>query len=373
MTKRVTHLIVGLGKGGAETMLYQILKYRSSSDIAYSVVSLGASHYFEEPIRELGIDVTVLQFKGKPIASLIRLFKIARQTDTLCCWMYHANLIGYYIGRLAGVKRIVWCIRHSSLDEKLNKKRTLRINRFCARLSKNIATIAYNGENARKVHEAIGYCKDKGIILDNGCDCEEYAPSANAGIELRQEIGISGDKRIVLSVTKDHPIKDVPTFIRAFAMLHSKCPNIVAVMCGSGIEPGNERISLLCQENGLTIGSDIFLLGMRHDVPHLLAACDLYVLHSAGEAFPNTLVQAMACGCLCVATDVGDVARIILDSECMVPSGNIPILAEKMNDMFLLSADEKAIKSKKNRQRIVSLFNIYEIVRCYEKIYKHTQ
>ena len=211
-------------------MLYQILKYRSSSDIAYSVVSLGASHYFEEPIRELGIDVTVLQFKGKPIASLIRLFKIARQTDTLCCWMYHANLIGYYIGRLAGVKRIVWCIRHSSLDEKLNKKRTLRINRFCARLSKNIATIAYNGENARKVHEAIGYCKDKGIILDNGCDCEEYAPSANAGIELRQEIGISSDKRIVLSVTKDHPIKDVPTFIRAFAMLHSKCPNIVAVM-----------------------------------------------------------------------------------------------------------------------------------------------
>ena len=83
--------------------------------------------------------------------------------------------------------------------------------------------------------------------------------------------------------------------------------------------------------------------------------------------------KRQACGCLCVATDVGDVARIILDSECMVPSGNIPILAEKMNDMFLLSADEKAIKSKKNRQRIVSLFNIYEIVRCYEKIYKHTQ
>lgn len=368
MTKRVTHLIVGLGKGGAETMLYQTLKYRSSSDITYSVVSLGASHYFEEPIRELGINVTVLQFEEKPIASLIRLLKIARQTDTLCCWMYHANLIGYGIGRLAGVKRIVWCIRHSNLDSNFNKERTLKINRLCAKLSKNVAAIAYNGERAREVHEAIGYCKKKGIILDNGCDCDEYAPSINAGIELRQEIGISGNKRIVLSVTKDHPIKDVPTFIKAFAMLRSKLSDIVAVMCGIGIEPGNERISLLCQENNLVVGRDIFLLGIRHDVSHLLAACDLYVLHSAGEAFPNTLLQAMACGCLCVATDVGDTRRVLGNDNCIVPAKAWCDLFVRIFELLTLPVYMAESYQRANRIRVTGMFNIRKIINQYENL-----
>ena len=352
-------------------MLYQVIKYRSDPNIKYCVVSLGEGHYFEEPIQAFGIDITVLPFRKKPISSLFKLFKIVKSTDVLCCWMYHANLIGYCIGWLAGVKRIVWCIRHSNLDSRLNKKRTLKINSLCARLSKYIDVITYNGEIAREVHEKIGYCKEKGIVLDNGCDCDEYVPSSKAGIELRREIGISYDKRIVLSVTKDHPIKDIPTFIRAYATLHSIMPNVVAVMCGNGVEPSNEKISLLCLENNLVVGRDIYLLGMRHDIPHLLAACDLYVLHSAGEAFPNTLVQAMACGCLCLATNVGDVARIMVDSEWIVPPGDISMLAKKMEEIFLLPKNCKSLKSEENRQRIITQFNIFKIVRCYEKILWH--
>ena len=50
MAKQVVHLIASLGKGGAETMLYQVLRCRTREDLSYKVVSLGESHYYEEPV-----------------------------------------------------------------------------------------------------------------------------------------------------------------------------------------------------------------------------------------------------------------------------------------------------------------------------------
>lgn len=369
MSKRVTHLTVGLGKGGAETMLYQVLKHRTDMSIQYRVISLGAAHYYEKPIRQLGIDVIEVPFRKKPIPSLWRIFRTLRNTDTLCCWMYHANLIGYYLGRLAGVKRIVWNVRHSNLDPTVNSATTLKINRWCAKRSAKVAVIAYNGQQARKVHEEIGYCSEKGIVLNNGVDCAEFKPMPEAGTLLRAELGIRDDQQVVLSVTKNHPIKDIPTFIQAFALLHKEKCNAVAVMCGGGVEASDKKISDLCLKNGLTIGEDIFLLGMRHDVPRLLSGCDLYVLHSAGEAFPNTLIQAMACGCLCVATDVGDVRRIFGNNDFVVqPCAPAELYKAMLSAMTACDEKRETVKSK-NRKIVAQSFSIASIVTLYENLF----
>lgn len=369
MSKRVTHLTVGLGKGGAETMLYQVLKYRTNPDLRYKVISFGESHYYEDLIRQMGVSVVEVSLRNKPVSSLIRIFREIKGSDTLCCWMYHANLIGYYLGRLAGVKRIVWNVRHSNLDPTVNSATTLKINRWCAKRSAKVAVIAYNGQQARKVHEEIGYCSEKGIVLDNGVDCEEFRPISEARASLCAELGIRDDQQVVLSVTKNHPIKDIPTFIQAFALLHKEQPDTVAVMCGSGVDTENKQITDLCLSNGLTVGEDIFLLGMRHDVPHLLSGCDLYVLHSAGEAFPNTLIQAMACGCLCVATDVGDVRRILNDDLFICPPQEPKALAEKITKALYLTDVEKTDAKEKNRSQAVSRFSIQSATKQYEEIF----
>lgn len=368
MQKQVTHLIVGLGKGGAETMLYQLLKHRTDRSIQYRVISLGASHYYEEPIRQLGIEVIEVPFRKKPISSLWRIFRTLRSTDTLCCWMYHANLIGYYLGKMARVKRIVWNIRHSNLDTTITKPRTLKINYWCARRSKNVSLVAYNGELARKVHEEIGYCSEKGIVLDNGCDCEEFMPNADVRQSLLKELVIPQEKQIILSVAKNQPGKDIPTFINAFNLLHRNLPNTVAVMCGGGVDSDNEEIAALCQKNNIQVGEDIFLLGMRHDVPRLMAGCDIYVLHSASEAFPNVLIQAMACGCLCVATDVGDVRTILDDNAFICPPQEPKALAEKITEALYLPDEEKTAAKEKNRSRAVSKYSIQSVVKAYEEI-----
>lgn len=368
MGRRVAHLTVGLGKGGAETMLYQVLKYRTGEN-TQQVISFGASHYYEDKIREMGIPVTELPLRKHPVSAIFRLVKLLRGTDTLCCWMYHANFIGYLAAKLARVPRIVWCVRHSNLEPSLNNRMTLILNRICARWSKNVDVIAYNGRQARAVHEAVGYAAEKGCVLDNGCNLEEYAPDGGARAQILDELGLDSTKKLVLSVTKATPIKDVPTFLAAFGALRQAEPNTVAVLCGGGIEAANKALMESCAENGLTPGRDIFLLGLRHDVPKLLAACDVYVLHSAAEAFPNALLQAMSSGCLCLTTDVGDARRILARDSCVVPPRDASALCAGIKKLLALDASPAEQMRMENRQRIQEHFDIREIVRQYEALY----
>lgn len=369
MPRYVTHLVVGLGKGGAETMLYQILKYQSDPTIKYRVISLGATHYYEGLIRELGVEVIEYNFRKNPFSTLFKIYKSLNPCDTLCCWMYHANLLGYYLGRRAKIKNIIWCIRHNNLNANINNKRTLRINKFCAKHSSHVATITYNGNLARDVHEKMGYSHDNGVVVDNGCDTTEYAPIKEARALILKELKLPKEKQLILSVARNHPIKDIPTFISAFGFLKKTMPNAVAILCGKGIEPSNSVIVSLCEQNDLKLGEDVFLLELRHDIPVLMSACDLYVLHSAGEAFPNALLQAMSCECLCLTTDVGDAKRILSQNSNVVEPKNPLALSDGMLRLLSLSPLVAKILREANRRRVLECFNILNIVKQYENLF----
>ena len=198
---------------------------------------------------------------------------------------------------------------------------------------------------------------------------QKYYPIREASEKLREELGITREKKIVISVSKDTPIKDLPTFIKAFGMARKMIPELVAVMCGSGVTPSNEKLQTQWQEAGLVVGKDIFALGLRDDIPMIMSSSDLYVLHSAGEAFPNTLIQAMACECLCVTTDVGDAKRILEDEAMTVLPGDATNLSKTI--VYALKLDEDTKKSKRaiNRQIVTEKFDIRSIVYEYQTLF----
>lgn len=369
MRRSIAHLIIGLAKGGAETALYQVLKYQVDFSLEHRVISLGAAHYYEPLIRELGVELIDLDLRRHPFKTLVQAGKAIQGVDCLCCWMYHANFIGYYFARCLHIPRLIWCIRHANLDTAVNKKTTLWISEQCAKRSKKVDVIAYNGIAARKVHEEKGYSCENGKTLDNGCDCEAFAPIIDAKKDLCKELGVPESKKIILSITKDYAIKDVPGFIRAFGMLHKIEQNAIAVVCGYGITAVNDSLKMICKEQGLILGKDIFLLGLRHDIPRLLSACDLYVLHSLGEAFPNTLLQAMACECLCLTTDVGDARLILAQDDQVVPSGDTEALFQNMERLLRLSKKKDKELRKQNRKRAREAFDIRRVIAQYEAMF----
>jgi glycosyltransferase involved in cell wall biosynthesis len=76
--------------------------------------------------------------------------------------------------------------------------------------------------------------------------------------------------------------------------------------------------------------------GFRRDVPELLAASDLFVLPSLGDAYPTVLMEAMAAGLPVVSTRVGGIPEIVDDGRTgrLVPPGDAAALASAISDLL---------------------------------------
>ena len=114
----------------------------------------------------------------------------------------------------------------------------------------------------------------------------------------------------------------------------------------------------------------VLFLGIRDDVPQLLAASDVFVLSSDYEGVPLTVLEAMAAGKPVVATAVGGVPELIEDGETgiLVPPRNPEALAQGI----LRLAKDASLRQrmgKAARERAQERFDISRTAREYEALY----
>jgi glycosyltransferase involved in cell wall biosynthesis len=126
-------------------------------------------------------------------------------------------------------------------------------------------------------------------------------------------------------VARFDPQKDHQNLISALGQLKQSGGQFVCLLVGVGMDIGNAP--LLAQLDAAGITENVKLLGARSDIPAVMNALDVHVLSSLGEAFPNVLAEAMACGTPCVSSDVGDAALIIGGHGWVVPARDPAALA----------------------------------------------
>jgi glycosyltransferase involved in cell wall biosynthesis len=163
------------------------------------------------------------------------------------------------------------------------------------------------------------------------------------------------------------PAKDHETFFRCAAIVKSRIPTARFLLCGKDVDAANPRI--LRWVDQLNLRDCCRLLGLRDDIPRILAGLDVLVSSSAHEGFPNVLGEAMSCAVPCVATDAGDSAFVVGDTGSIVPPRNADALAEACLKMIDLGPSRMAQLGAAARLRIETCFSIKAIAAQYQDIY----
>ena len=331
---RVLHVITGLNAGGAEASLVKLVKYDTES--VHSVISLTGEGWYSNSLR--GIAKEVIPFRSKGLKACLLPFKVfsairKQNHDVVQTWMYHADLVGGLAAFLCRVP-VVWGIRNSTLSSGTSGLRTRAIVRLNAVLSHVVPKYIIScSEEAFKVHLNKGYCAGRARTVHNGCDVTRFSPSPNARREIRAVLGIRQDAKLFGMVARAHDQKNHRGLLEALrAMTQSENTTAVKLLLvGDGV----------CDENGvvrryirkLGIGDMCLTLGPRSDIESIMQALDVHVLSSTyGEAFPNVLVEAMACGVPCVATDIGESGYILGNTGWTVKPGDVTALSNAMAD-----------------------------------------
>ena len=372
-TRHVVHVIAGLQTGGAEHMLLK-LAGAELPGLRQTVVSMTDEGPMGPQFRAAGIRLlTIGMPRGRlPVSGLLRLHRVLREErpDVVQTWMYHADLVGGLLARLAGVRRVIWNIRHSTLSPRDNKRTVRAVAWACARVSRWVPEQIISCSRAGALtHQAAGYADDRFVIIPNGVDGARFRPDPTARAELRATLGLAGDTPLLGCIARWDPQKNHAGLLEAWAGVVRDVPDAVLLLAGQGVDQSNAVLHALLQRSG--VEGSVRVLGLRSDMPQLMAALDGLVLPSVhGEGFPNVLVEALACGVPCVATDVGDAALILGAHGTVVPPADASALREALLALLgrgVRQGEQGA--ADRRRSDMLARFSLSQVLARYANVY----
>ncbi|MBN2445607.1 MAG: glycosyltransferase, partial [Phycisphaerae bacterium] len=292
---RVMHILGPLGVGGCETQLLGLCRHldKSRFDLSlcwYSPAQDNLAGAFEEAgTRVFFVDkfsMPLWRFFGK-----LRGFVREVSPEIVHTWMFSANFWGRWAAVTCGVRHIVASdrveVRRSRLIERISEKllagRTLRL--------------ANSKAVAESMHRYYGLPMDRTKVVYNAVglpSCDRQRARA----EIRRELRVPENQKLVLMVARQGRQKNYPMFIRAGRRVCEQRRDVTFVSVGR--KDMAEEIDALVEE--MKVGGNVRFVGLRRDVHRWLAAADVFCFSSDYEGFPNAVLEGMSVGMPVVST-----------------------------------------------------------------------
>ena len=223
--------------------------------------------------------------------------------------------------------KVVWGLRASRVEILLydyTRRAMCRLESALARFADLI--ICNSGAGLAHLAER-GFPMSGVMVVPNGIDTERFSPNPILGRQFRAKWGVFREHYLVGLVARIDPMKGHADFLAAADLVRRRYADARFVVVGDG--PDEQRRELRNMARELCLNDEVIWSGERLDIPAVLAALDLSVSASRlGEGCSNVLAESMACGVPCVATDVGDAAKIIGDFGWIVKPCDSVALAE---------------------------------------------
>ena len=301
---RVVYCIDNMQMGGTELNALRTAERLDRRRFSISVVCIRDNGPLMARYKDAGIPVhafPMTSFLGPGAARqavrLIRLFRTER-TDIVHSHDAYTSVYATFCARMAGVRGVI-ASRRSWHSPHL-QGRILRANRVAYRFAHRV--VGNSPSVSRLVESESGISASRIVTIPNFLDEESFAPLPVAERRrMLDALGVPEGAFVVGIVARLSPVKDHATLLRAIASLRDRIPALHCILVGDG----PERASIEALAGALGIEDIVHLAGERAQPPNLHGLFDVSVLCSTSEAFPNSVLEAMAASRPVVATDVG--------------------------------------------------------------------
>lgn len=292
------------------------------------------------------------------------LFSLARSLhfDVVHLYGFKTSLIGRMVFKiLAGPTYVIHGIRGMHVTQAVSTES------FAARLALAVERLlspfvdAYvaNSRGAIRFLTERGIADEKMVWIPSGIDTRKWASVSREAKSVPQ----------IVCVARFHPVKRHVDLLEALDRISRKEIAFRCVLVGDGRQ--------LCEVKALAdfkgLGTEITFAGAidNENVRALLAESDIFVLPSAWEGLPRSVIEAMAVGLPVVGTDVGGINELVVDGETgwLVPLGDTEALAEALASL-LLDRDARLRMGSRGRKRIELGFDIRVTTHQLEEFYQ---
>jgi glycosyltransferase involved in cell wall biosynthesis len=328
--------------GGAETMLWALLRHIDRSRVEPHVIAL-QSGPFEREIAALGVPTTVveagrLRQAGRTVTSVRTIARLLRaeRPDVIVNWSPKTHLYGGTAARLVGLSdRVVWW-QHGISDGNWLDRLATALPARAVGCSSRASALA---QQRLWPHRPT-------FVVHPGID----PPGAVSGSELeelRKRLGLSPKRIVVGMVGRLQPDKGQDRLLCALALLRRGDLDVHALIVGGdayGLSPGYAR-DLQRLVRDLDLDDAVTMTGQVDHVAPYVQLMDVFVSLSEAESFGIVLLEAMALGVPALVAASGGPLEII-------EPGRSGVLTDASDPEALVRPLVELIRDSNMRQRL---------------------
>lgn len=355
------HLIESDGPGGAERMLTGLVRELEAAGCRNLVVLPAKGEgWLAQELRGLAVTIEhfhpthAISLRGaRSLEAMFRRHEIALAHShefAMAVW-------GAWASRRARIPHVITMHGGRYYGQHLRRRLALRA---AATFSGQL--VAVSQELARHLSRDLWIRPSRILTIPNGVS---FAASERS--PLREELRLAPMARLILCVGNLYPVKGHQHLIEALALLVPHHPQLHAAIAGRG----GLADALLARAAALGVADHLHLLGLRSDIPGLLADAELFVLPSLSEGLPMALLEAMFAGCPIVASDVGEVRAALQNGEAgvLVEPGDAAALARAIDSLLCNSAVAQLL-AERARRRAATEYDLRVMVARYACVYE---
>ena len=361
---RVLQLCASLTAGGAERLIHGLARTLNRQQFAVHVCALSVvgGNAFQAEFDRDNIPVYVVgarkMFDPRMYLKLIRYIR-ANNIQIIHTHLTNADFVGRIVGKILGIP-VVSTMHNIPKDYDMQKSYAKALEKYTARHA--VSHLIAVSERIRQLFIQEWKIAPPMIsTIANGVPLSDFLP-----VPVGVTRATPQDGPMITTIGRLTPQKAQHIFIEAAAHILKQRADARFQIVGRG----HLESELKAQAQRLGIAERVEFTGVRHDIPEILAASDVFVLSSAWEGLPVTAIEAMAAARPVVLTDVGGVRDLVEPNQhgLIVPANNAVALAQALLELINNPAKAQTMGAA-GRAHVQKAFSMDLFAQNHEQLY----